>query len=235
MQHQAMGYDRSSTMFSPDGKLLQVEYAEKAVRLGAASIGMVCTDGVFILADKRNEDSLVVPESATKVYEIDDHVIGSVAGILSDARILVERSQVVAQQHRVTYDSPVEPESIIKDIANMKQQFTQMGGGRPFGVSFLVAGLQGKKPRLFASDITGNYLEYYSTAIGEQDQKFKQQLREKYTEKLTLKKGVSLALDIFKTVLDKQFKLERLELGYLSFESKRVTRVEGKAIEAFAK
>src|SRR4030043_1903772 len=108
MQHQTMGYDRTATMFSPDGHLLQVEYAEKTVRLGSSSIGMVCTDGIFILADKRVEDKLIVSKTANKVYEIDSHIIASVAGIVSDARVLIERSQVLAQQNRVTYDTPIE-------------------------------------------------------------------------------------------------------------------------------
>src|SRR4030043_249144 len=103
MQHQAMGYDRTATMFSPDGHLLQVEYAEKTVRLGSSSVGIVCSDGVVIIADKRIRDILVMPESANRIFEIDKHIIASAAGIASDARILVERAQVNAQQHRVTY------------------------------------------------------------------------------------------------------------------------------------
>ena len=124
MQHQTMGYDRTATMFSPDGHLLQVEYAEKTIRLGSASIGMVCSDGVFIIADKRIEDKLIVSSSASKIHEVDSHVIASIAGIMSDARVLIEKSQILAQQHRITYDSPIEPESIIKEIADLKQQFT---------------------------------------------------------------------------------------------------------------
>jgi len=122
LQHQAMGYDRTATMFSPEGKLLQVEYAEKAIRLGSSSIGMVCSDGVLIIADKRIEEKLMTDKSASKIYEIDSHIIASAAGIVSDSRVLAERSQVLAQQHRVTYDSPIEPESIIKEISNIKQQ-----------------------------------------------------------------------------------------------------------------
>ena len=160
LQHQQMGYDRTATMFSPEGHLLQVEYAEKTVRLGSSSVGMVCSDGVFILADKRNEDNLIVPGSAQKVYEIDTHLIASVAGIISDARVLVDKAQILAQQSRVTYDSPIEPELVIKEISNIKQQFTQYGGARPFGVSFMLAGIQDKKGRLYTSDITGNYYEF---------------------------------------------------------------------------
>lgn len=231
MQHQAMGYDRTSTMFSPDGHLLQVEYAEKTVRLGSASIGMVCADGVFILADKRIEDKLIVKESANKIYEIDSHMIVSVAGIMSDARVLIERAQVLAQQHRVTYDSPIEPELIVKDISNMKQQFTQYGGARPFGVSLMSAGINGKKPELFTSDVTGNYFSYHANAIGEYDDKIKDILREKYKKELKIKEGIKIALDIFKKIQGDKFDLHKFELAYISAEDKKIIRLEGEEIK----
>ena len=230
MQHQQMGYDRTATMFSPEGHLLQVEYAEKTVRLGSSSIGMVCSDGVFILADKRNEDTLVVPSSAQKVYEIDTHIIGSVAGIISDARVLIDKAQVLAQQHRVTYDSPIEPEIVIKEISNTKQQFTQYGGARPFGVSVMIAGLQDNRGRLYTSDITGNYYEYFSNAIGEDDSKIKEILREKYKKDLTLKKGIEIAIEAMKKAKGDKFKIERLELGYLENNREEIKRLEGKKI-----
>jgi proteasome alpha subunit len=91
-----MGYDRSATMFSPDGHILQVEYAEKTVRLGTASIGINCSDGVLIVADKGIKDTLIVPESADKIYEIDEHIIASASGFISDARVLVNQSRLVA-------------------------------------------------------------------------------------------------------------------------------------------
>ena len=102
MQHQVMGYDRTSAIFSPDGHLLQVEYAEKTVRLGSSSIGMVASNGVVILADKRIKDKLMIPEASAKIYEIDSHIVATAAGILSDARVLLEKAQLLAQQHRVT-------------------------------------------------------------------------------------------------------------------------------------
>ena len=231
MQHQAMGYDRTATMFSPDGHLLQVEYAEKTVRLGSASIGMVCSDGVFILADKRIEDALIVKESANKISEIDAHIVASVAGIVSDARVLIERAQVLAQQHRITYDSPIETESIVKEIANMKQQFTQYGGARPFGVSMMTAGINGKKPELFVSDITGNYFSYHANAIGENDDKIKEKLREKYKQGLKIKEGIKLALDIFKEIKGNKFSLSKFELVYINSENKKIERVEGEKIK----
>ena len=188
VQHQAMGYDRTATMFSPEGTILQVEYAEKTGRLGSASIGMICTDGIFILADRRVEDKLIIQKSAFKIYEVDGHIIASAAGIVSDSRVLIERAQVLAQQHRVTYDSPIELELVIKEIANVMQQFTQYGGARPFGVSIMMAGINDKSPELYTSDITGNYMLYRANAIGESDDKIKEKLREKYKPGLTLKK-----------------------------------------------
>ena len=231
MQHQVMGYDRTSTMFSPDGLLLQVEYAEKTVRLGSASIGMVCADGVFILADKRIEDKLIAKESASKIHEIDSHIVASVAGITSDARVLIERAQVLAQQHRITYDSPVEPELVVKEIANIKQQFTQYGGARPFGVSLMTAGVNGKKSELFTSDVTGNYFSYYANAIGEDDGKIREKLREKYKHGMKIKEGVKLALEIFKEIKGNKFDLKKFELAYISNEIKKLTRLEGEEIK----
>jgi len=231
MQHQAMGYDRTATMFSPEGHLLQVEYAEKTVRLGSSSVGMVCIDGVFILADKRTKDRLIVKKSATKIHEIDSHVIASSAGITSDARILIERAQLVAQQNRITYDSEIEPELVIKEVSNIKQQFSQYGGARPFGVSVMVAGFNGKKPELFTSDVTGNYFAYHANAIGENDEKIREKLREQYKQDLTIKQGVKLSLDIFKELQGKEFGLDRFELVYISDKDKKIQKLEANGIE----
>ena len=233
MQHQAMGYDRTATMFSPEGTILQVEYAQKTVRLGSSSVGMICTDGLFILADKRSEDKLVISKTANKIYEIDSHIIASAAGIVSDARVLIEKAQVLAQQHRVTYDSPIEPELIVKEISNIKQQFTQYGGTRPFGVSMMTAGLNQEKPELYVSDVTGNYFSYYANAIGENDEKIKEKLREKYKKDLTVKKGVKIALDIFKEVQGSKFDIARFELAYIDNKEKKLKRLEGEEIKNF--
>lgn len=235
MQHQAMGYDRTATMFSPEGTILQVVYAEKAVRLGSSSIGMVCSDGVFILADKRIKDKLIVEKSSSKIYEIDSHMISSIAGVVSDGRILVERGQVAAQQHRVTYDSPIEPELIIKEISNIKQQFTQYGGARPFGVSFMLAGIRGKNPELYTSDITGNYFSYHANAIGEKDDEIKEKLRERYKKDLNIKKGVKVALDIFKEIQGEDFNIEKFELVYIQNDGQKLSRLENKKLEEFIK
>jgi len=235
MQNQVMGYDRTATMFSPDGHLLQVEYAEKTVRLGSASIGFKCKNGVVIISDKRIKDKLVEPDSANKIYEIDHHIISSAAGILSDARILVERSQILAQQHKVTYDSDIEVENIIKEISNLKQTFTQYGGARPFGASILIAGVSNKKSKLYVSDVTGNYLGYNATAIGENDEKIKDLLRKEYKEDITIEQAIKLGLRIFKKILEKDFSIDRFDVAYIEKDKLKIIREYGDSLKKYQK
>jgi proteasome alpha subunit len=240
MQNQVMGYDRAATMFSPDGHILQVEYAEKTVRLGSASIGFVCSDGVVIIADKRMNDSLLVVESANKIFEVDNHIIGTAAGILSDARVLVERAQLIAQQHRVTYDTPVDAVSIIKDISDIKQQYTQHPGVRPFGISIMIAGIDGKG-RLFVSDITGNYFEYHASAIGENDEKIKELLRKEYKKEMKIEEAIKIGMNIFKEVKGKNFNAENFDAAFiLSSDSekgkdKKIQRLNGNKLKGYLK
>ena len=235
MQHQMMGYDRAATMFSPDGHILQVEYAEKTVRLGSASIGIVCKDGVMVMSDKKVRlDKLIVPESGDKIYEIDEHIAATAAGFWSDARILIERAQLIAQQHRVTYDSPIDMESVIKEIANIMQTFTQYPGARPFGVHIMIAGLNGE-PRIFVSEVTGNYTEYKATAIGENDEKIKDALRERYREDITIEEAIKLSLKIFREVLGKSFNIERFDVGFIEKSDKKLKRLSGEKLKKYAK
>jgi proteasome alpha subunit len=225
IQHQQMGYDRAATMFAPDGHILQVEYAEKTIRLGSASIGIVCKDAVVIVFDRRKRDNLVVEESANKINEIDEHIICVSAGISSDARVLIDKARMLAQQHRVTYDSAPSTESVVRDIADIKQQFTQYGGARPFGVSMMFAGFN-KKPVLYTTDITGNYLKYKANAIGEDDEKARKLLRGKYKEGLSVKEGLALALEVFKEIQGNEFSIERFDAGILRKGS--IEKVSGK-------
>lgn len=235
MQHQVMGYDRAATMFSPDGHLLQVEYAEKTVRLGSASIGIVCKDGVVIVADKRIRDKLISSESAHKIFEVDYHIMASFAGMLADARMLMDSAQVLAQQNRVTYGSPAEPVTIIRMIADKQQAFTQYGGARPFGVSVMLAGVNKGKAHLYTSDVTGNYFAYKANAIGENDEMIKEILRKELKEDISVDEGIKFGLKIFKEVLDKNFDLNRFEVGYVKFADEKLERISGDQLKKFVK
>ena len=233
MQHQVMGYDRSATMFAPDGHILQVEYAGKAVRLGAASIGIKCSDGVLIVADKGEKDKLIVLESTDKIHEIDEHILGSAAGIMSDARVLINQARLIAQRHRVTYDSPIDTESVIREIADIKQQYTQNPGIRPFGVSLMLAGMNGKNYALYISEITGNYFEYYATAIGANDSKIKDILRQEYKKDMNIEEGIKLAMNIFKEVLGEKFDVLRINAGYIKKGEEKLKKLNKEEIRRY--
>ena len=231
MQHQMMGYDRAITMFSPDGRLLQVEYAKKTVRQGSTAIGITCKDGVIFVTDKRIVDDLVVSESVEKIFQVDDHIMATASGILSDARVLIERAQVKSQQNRVTFGSPVDTLTIVKDICDLKQICTQSGGLRPFGVSVLVAGIDDSKTRLFETDPTGIYFEYKATVIGEGEVEVEEILKKEYKDDITMTEGLVLSLKALKKVLGDNFNVSRIDAAYIAIKDKKFSKFTKEDIE----
>ncbi len=234
MPHQLMGYDRAITMFSPDGRLLQVEYAKKTVRQGSTAIGIVCSDGILLVTDKRIVDSLIVPESVEKIFQIDDHIGATASGILSDARVLIERAQLRAQQHRVTYDSEIDTLTIVKDICDLKQMCTQSGGLRPFGVSILVAGIDNKTPKLFETDPTGIFFQYSATAIGEGEVEVEEVLKKEYSPNITIEDGLKLSLKALKNVLGDNFNIDRIDSAYIKTTEKKFLKFSKTKLEKTA-
>ncbi len=231
VQHQMMGYDRAITMFSPDGRLLQVEYAKRTVKLGNTAVGITCEDGVILVTDKRLVDKLVVPDTVEKIFKVDDHMMATAAGILSDARVLFERSQLKAQQHRIDYGTPIDTLAVVKDICNLKQLCTQSGGLRPFGVSTLVAGVDEKGPSLFETDPTGLYYQYKATVIGEGEQEGKEILHKEYKESIKIEDGLKLSLKIMKKILDDKFNLERIDAAIIPKDKEEIEKVTKEKLE----
>ena len=227
MQHQMMGYDRTSTMFSPDGRLLQVEYAKKAVKQGTTAIGMVCKEGVVLVADKRLISKLVVPESVEKIYQVDEHMGATATGYLMDGRVLIEKAQLIAQQHRVTFDNPIDTKGLVKEVCNIKQAFTQYGGARPFGISILFAGVdEDGSLNLFETEPTGMFFQYMATVIGEGEVEIKAILDKEYKEGMNIDEGINLAISALKRVLAKDFDLKRIDCAYVNKSEQRFTRAD---------
>ena len=224
-QHQMMGYDRTSAMFSPDGRLLQVEYAKKTVKQGTSALGIVCKDGVLLVADKRITEKLIITSSVEKIFQVDEHIGATASGILSDGRMLIERAQIVAQQHRITFDEPVDVISLVKDICDMKQFYTQVGGARPFGVSLLFAGITNGKPELYMTDPTGIFFAYKATAMGEAETELKEILEKQYRDNMPIEDALKLAVRALKKVLGKEFDIERIDGAYITTKEKRFTKI----------
>lgn len=225
LSHQMMGYDRASTMFSPDGRILQVEYAKKTVKQGTTVMGIVCKDGIVLVADKRIVDKLIISQSVEKIFQIDNHIAAAASGIMSDGRVLIERAQVMAQQHKVTYDQPASITSITKEICDLKQQATQFGGLRPFGISLLLAGVDEDGPKLFLTEPTGIFFEYKATAIGEAETEAKEILNKEYKESLFVDDGIKLALKVLKKILGKEFDILRIDGACIKTTDKKFKRL----------
>ena len=235
MSHQMMGYDRTSTMFSPDGRLLQVEYAKKTVRQGSTAIGIVCKDGVLLVTDRRVADKLIVAESVEKLFKVDDHIGAAVSGFISDGRVLIERARVKAQQYRVTYDEPIDVQELVKEISDVKQAFSQYGGARPFGVSILFAGIDESGIKLFATEPSGIFFQYRATAIGEGEVEITAFLNEEYKDGMSLDDGLKLAIKAFKKILGKDFDINRMTGGYVDNNEKKFTKYDINQIRKIAK
>ncbi len=235
MPHQLMGYDRAITLFSPDGRLLQVEYAKKTVKQGSTAIGFACKDGVLLVTDKRIVDKLVVADAVEKIFQVDDHMMATASGILSDARVLIERAQMRAQQHRVTYDSPVDILSIVKDLANLKQICTQSGGLRPFGVSLLIAGIDEDGPKLFETDPTGIFFQYNATVIGEGEALVEELLHKEYKKTLTIEQCLILAIKALSKLLGKDFSVDRIDAAYVETDKPKMVKIAKDKIERLHK
>ena len=205
-----MGYDRATSVFSPDGRLLQVEYAKTAVSKGALALGIVCKDSVLLMADRRIANKLMVEDSVKKVLKIDDHVIATASGLISDARVLIKKCRVKAQQNKLIYGEKVTVETLIKYVSDMEQLYTQYGGIRPFGISFLMGGID-SKPRLFMTEPSGIYFGYKARAIGQNAVEANKILDKKYKSGLKLQEGIKLAQSVFKSALGKDYSSERIE------------------------
>lgn len=231
VQHQMMGYDRAITMFSPDGRLLQVEYAKKTVKQGSTAIGIVCKDGVVLIADKRIVDPFTIPESVEKIFQIDDHIAVTFSGIAPDARVLVEKGQLKAQQHQVTYDTQIDVDEIVKDICSLKQICTQSGGLRPFGVSLLITGVDQKGPKLFETDPVGIFFPLKAAAIGEAEAEVEEILKKEYKDSITIEEGIKLGIKALTKVLDGKFGPERVAVAYIKTEDKNFKQLTKKEIE----
>jgi proteasome alpha subunit len=213
MDPEAMGYDRVVTVFSPDGRLFQVQYAMEAVKKGSTVVGVVAKDGIILAADKRISHPLIVSGSLEKIFKIDTHIGVGTSGLVADGRKLVDEGRVEAQRNRILYNKPVEVNSLVKYVCDLAQLFTQYGGIRPFGVSLLIAGEDESGLRLFETDPSGTPTEWKATALGEGRSEIVEFLEKNYKQNMSLSDAVVLALKALKKVIKKKIVAERIELG----------------------
>lgn len=228
-------YDRVITVFSPDGRLFQVEYAMELVNRGATILGIECSEGVVLGAEETVETSLEDSEGSWKIFKIDDHVAAGIVGLSSDARILIDQARIYAQSNKLTYDEPIDLEVITKRICDIKQLYTQHAGVRPFGVSLIFGGVDKTGNRLFGTHASGAYRGYKATAMGAGRETVLNILKEEYREDMSLEDVVTLAVKCLTKALEARQLAPRIKIAVIPSATKKMKMLSDEKIKGYIK
>ncbi len=213
-QQQAQ-YDRGATIFSPDGRLFQVEYAKEAVKKGATALGLTYEDGV-VLAATRNNQKLKV-RNPEKVFKVDDHVGLVTSGLVADGRTLVDETRNEAQKYLMTYNEDIPTPVLAKFVADRCQQFTQYGGVRPYGVSTISGGVKDGEPQVYQTDPSGTLNQWEAVAIGKGGRDVTEHLEEEWEEGLEEDEAIELAIESLKEG-EEDLETENIELAVVDVD-----------------
>jgi len=220
MQPSKEAYDQASTIFSPDGRLFQVEYAREAVKRGTTTVGLKYTVGVVLIVDKRITSSLIEPDSIEKIFKIDDHIGCATSGLVADARVLVDRTRLDAQINEITYDEIMPIKTLVKRICDFKQAYTQYGGARPFGTTLLIAGVDATGPRLFTTDPSGTFMEYKANSEGIGRSDAMAYFEEKYKENMTLEEAINMGIKAISKGSEGKLNPDAIEIAVIDAKEK---------------
>ncbi|MFC4552616.1 MULTISPECIES: archaeal proteasome endopeptidase complex subunit alpha [Halorussus] len=232
-QAQQQAYDRGITIFSPDGRLYQVEYAREAVKRGTASIGVRTEGGVVLAVDKRIRSELMERTSVEKIHKADDHIGIASAGHVADARQLIDFARRQAQVNHLRYGEPIGVETLTKEVTDHIQQYTQVGGARPFGVALIIGGIEDGEPRLYETDPSGTPYEWKALAVGADRGEIQDYLEENYNENADLDGGIELALRALGTVNDDELSPEGVGIATIDAESEQFVELTDEEIEEY--
>ena len=213
-------YDGAITIFSPEGRIYQVEYALELVKRGSPIVGVKSPDGVVLAAIEPKQSRLAAPINSKKIYKIDDHVAVAIAGLSPDARVLVRQARYVSQGNRMTYDELVDIESLTSSVGDLLQTYTQNAGVRPFGVSLIFGGVDTHRVSLISTDPSGSYRGHKAHAIGRNSEKAMKVLHEQYREGMNLDEATALAIESLKEAADETLTPEDLNISTISEKQK---------------
>ena len=218
MQAGHMAYDRAITVFSPDGRLFQVEYAREAVKRGTTTVGVKFKNGVVLIVDKRLSSKLIEADSIEKIFKIDGHVGCATSGLVADARALVDKARVECQVNTFNYDEELAVASLVKKLCDFKQSYTQYGGVRSFGTAMLIAGIDASGPHLYEIDPSGAMMAYKAGGIGAGRNEVMEVFEKDYKDNMTEKQAINLGLKALSAANDNNLKAEVIEIAVISTE-----------------
>ncbi|MFN4133680.1 MAG: archaeal proteasome endopeptidase complex subunit alpha [Candidatus Hadarchaeales archaeon] len=229
------GYDRAITVFSPDGKLFQVQYAQEAVKRGLTALGIKVKEGVVLAAERKIRSRLVEKTSIEKIFQVDEHIGAAASGLIADARVLADQARIEAQIHRLRYDEPISVQTLAKRIGDIKQLYTQHGGVRPFGARFLIAGVDNGTANLLETDPSGVVAAYKCQAIGGGAQAVIEFLEKKYDEEASLESAILLALEALKLVVEGELEEEKIEMAVIPTKTGKFKKLSSEEISGYIK
>ena len=224
-------YDRAITIFSPEGRLYQVEYALELVKRGAPVVGVACPEGVVLAANETPESDLEDPDYFRKIYQLDDHVASAIAGLSSDARVLIDQARVFCQSNKFLYDEPVDIEVLARRLGDLAQVYTQHAGVRPFGVSMIIAGYDATGSRVLTTDPSGAYRGFKATAVGRKNEEANRLLEEKYRDDIPLDEAVKLAIEAVNAASDTPITSKTVKVAVIPAETKTFNRLTEEEVD----
>jgi proteasome alpha subunit len=223
-------YDRAITVFSPDGRLFQVEYAMELVNRGATILGIQCSEGV-VLASEENVEVLEEAGYSWKIFRIDEHIGAAIVGLSSDARILTDQARIYAQSNKLTYDEPIDVEVVTKRICDIQQMYTQHAGVRPFGVSIIFGGVDKTGTRVFGTHPSGTYRGYKATALGAGRETVIAILKEEYREDMNIQDITKLAVKCLVKALEARQLPPRIKVAVITEATKKLEMLTDETVE----
>jgi len=226
-------YDRALTIFSPEGRLYQVEYALEAVRRGTLVVAAKSNENVCLGAQIKVLSKLMDADSIDKIFQVDDHVGVAISGLHADARALINYARVQAQSFRLTYDESVRLNMLVKTISDVMQQFTQYGGVRPWGCALFFIAIDELGPQIYTTSPSGIYRSFKSYALGAGEAKAREYLTANYKPNMDFDDLMNLTLKALKESIDEEPTKENIRLAYIKSEDKKFRMCSKDEIEQF--
>jgi len=226
-------YDRALTVFSPEGRLFQVEYALEAVRRGTIAVAVKSEEDVCLAAQIKIPSVLMDADSIDKIFQVDEHVGVAISGLHADSRALINYARVQAQSFRLTYDEPARLSMLVKTIADMKQIYTQYGGIRPFGCALFFIGIDAAGTQIFTTSPSGIYRSFKAYALGSGEATAREYLTDNYKPDMSFEEIIDLSLKALKESIDEEMTKETIRLAYVRSKDKKFIMAEKPEIEQY--